>query len=427
MKKIFVIFLLGLVVSGALQLLAQTSQPSPTPTNQKVIQDPAEYNSYIAALNTQDPASKAAAFEAFITQYPNSIVKIDALEQAMAAYQQAGNSEKVQSIARRLLEINSNNVRALAIIAYLDRAKATAGDQPSLKEACDFAQKGQQALSAWQKPEATSDDEFGKLRNQMSGIFYGVSGFCALQAKDYVTARTNYLKSFQIDPANLQDVYQLGLSCSLMNPMDVSGLWYLAKAINIANAQNNAKAAQGIAVYAKAKYQNYHGSEEGWDQLVAAVANQAVPPAVLSDAIKPKPSDCDIAAKAVAENKPEDLSFSDKEFILAQRDCGSQGKDAADKVWQSIQSMQKNGQAMLRIPVMVISATANSLEVAITDENQQAKKADMHVTMLKPMPAAPAAGFMTDVIGVITSYTPKPFLFTMEKGSLPAPDAGTSK
>ena len=57
MKKIFVIFLLGLVVSGAVQLLAQTSQPSPTPTNQKVIQDPAEYNSYIAALNTQDPAS----------------------------------------------------------------------------------------------------------------------------------------------------------------------------------------------------------------------------------------------------------------------------------------------------------------------------------------------------------------------------------
>ncbi len=67
------------------------------PTSQKVIKDPAEYNAYITALNTTDPAAKAAAMEAFVTQYPNSIVKIDALEQAMAAYQQANNQQKVEA------------------------------------------------------------------------------------------------------------------------------------------------------------------------------------------------------------------------------------------------------------------------------------------------------------------------------------------
>ena len=89
------------------------------PTSQKVIKDPAEYNAYITALNTTDPAAKGAAMEAFVAQYPNSIVKIDALEQAMGAYQQANNQQKVEQIARQILTIEPNNVRALAIVVFI--------------------------------------------------------------------------------------------------------------------------------------------------------------------------------------------------------------------------------------------------------------------------------------------------------------------
>jgi len=74
--------------SAGQQPAAGESQAN-VPTSQKVIKDPAEYNAYITALNTTDPAAKGAAMEAFVAQYPNSIVKIDALEQAMGAYQQA--------------------------------------------------------------------------------------------------------------------------------------------------------------------------------------------------------------------------------------------------------------------------------------------------------------------------------------------------
>ena len=91
-----------------------------TPTSQKVIKDPAEYNAYITALNTTDPAAKAQAMEAFVAQYPNSIVKIEALEQAMGAYQQKAQDlmqkdpsskdaalyqQKVEQIARQILQV----------------------------------------------------------------------------------------------------------------------------------------------------------------------------------------------------------------------------------------------------------------------------------------------------------------------------------
>jgi hypothetical protein len=40
--------------------------------------------------------------------------------------------------------------------------------------------------------------------------------------------------------------------------------------------------------------------------------------------------------------------------------------------------------------------------------------------MEKPMTKPPAAGANVDVIGVISEYTPDPFMFTMIKGELPA-------
>ena len=67
----------------------------------------------------------------------------------------------------------------------------------------------------------------------------------------------------------------------------------------------------------------------------------------------------------------------------------------------------------------VISAGKDSLDVAITDDNQQANKADLHVVLEKPVLKPPAPNAMTDVVGVITSYTPSPFMFTMEKAELP--------
>ena len=101
--------------------------------------------------------------------------------------------------------------------------------------------------------------------------------------------------------------------------------------------------------------------------------------------------------------------------------------EAADKVWRSIQDLQKGGAAKLKIPVKVVSANQDSLDVAVTDENQQANppKADMHVVLDKPLLKPPAPNSITDVVGVITNYTPVPFMFTMEQGELPAAKPAT--
>src|ERR1700758_914511 len=124
MKKLLILLVLAFTVLAAAQQPAtapstvpgaqpaQGAQPGAQPQQQKKeIKDPAEYNSYIAALREANPQAQANAFETFLQLYPNSVVKEDALEQLMAAYEKQGNSAKTAETANRVLQVNPNNIR----------------------------------------------------------------------------------------------------------------------------------------------------------------------------------------------------------------------------------------------------------------------------------------------------------------------------
>jgi len=386
---------------------------------QKTIKDPAEYKAYIAALNIDDPKQKAAAMEAFVSQYPNSVVKVDAMEQAMAAYQQAGNVAKVRDTATRLLQLDADNIRALAIVTFLKRVEATtSGDAGAAKEAGLYGERGLNGLANWPKLEGLSDADFGKLKNQMAEIFYDAAGFSALQTRDYAHARQYYLKSVPLDPANLQDVYQLAIAELEMTPSEPDGFWYAAKAINLARAQNNQAAVQGIENYGKAKYRKYHGADDGWDKIVASAGNQSEPPGDFAASIPRVPTPAELAVKAVQENDPASLSFSDWEYVLSFRDASPANKQAAARVWQAIQSINKNGAAKIKIAVKVISVSKDTIRAAVTDENQQANKPDLEITMAGAMTNPPAPGSRIEIIGILTDYKLEPFTFVMKNGEV---------
>jgi tetratricopeptide (TPR) repeat protein len=421
MRKVLVTFVLAVSVAAlALAPTRLSTQAASSDQSQtgKVIKDPAEFNAYMTAYNMTDPAQKAAAMEAFSKQYPQSIVLPEALDAAMAAYLQAGNQPKVEESARRILAVNPNSVRALAVVTSIDRGSATAGNATAMKEGCAYAQTGLAALANWQKPEGIDDPTFAKMKDQVTNIFNGMAGFCALQSKDNAKAREYYAKALKIDPTNFLDLYQLAIASLESNPIDKNGLWYIAKAYNLSTPDNKPK----IGAYGKAKYKKYHGGEDGWNELLASAASQASLPADFD--VKPAPTAQELACKAVQENDPATLSFADWEYILQYRDAGPPcNKDAAEKVWQAIVSKQKDSKgdpAKLKIPVLVIAAAADSMDAAITDDNQAAKKADLHIVLDKPLTKLPAVGSTVDVIGTISSYTPSPFMFTMTEAELPS-------
>src|SRR5215467_15859542 len=81
------------------------------PPQKKEIKNPAEYNAYVGAIQQTDPAAKISGLEAFLQQYPQSVMKEYALELLMSTYQQAGNAAKMMDTAQKVLAANPCNLR----------------------------------------------------------------------------------------------------------------------------------------------------------------------------------------------------------------------------------------------------------------------------------------------------------------------------
>ena len=114
MKKSLVVWLLAAasVAAQAQGAPAAQQQPAagaaaPAQQQKKVIQDPNEYNAYIAAINATDPAKKAQMMESYLQTYPNSVMKEDGLEILLKTYQQLNNTAQIKAVAQRLLDVDA--------------------------------------------------------------------------------------------------------------------------------------------------------------------------------------------------------------------------------------------------------------------------------------------------------------------------------
>jgi hypothetical protein len=415
MRTWIVILVLALAVTAAAQSPSAQSPAAgaqaPAAPQQKQIKDPAEYNAYLNAIQQNNDNSKAVALEGFLQQYPNSIVKVDALEVLMATYQKLNNTEKVVDTAKRLVQADPNNLRGLVLLTYVNQQAA---GQPgpnaaqSLADAGRYADRGLEALKTASKPEGMSDEDFKKLKNDTRAIFDGACGTVALNAKDYAKAQGCLLDAVNANPGNLAVVYPLALAyLQATPPNSPQGIWYLARAAGL--AAQNPTAQQQISRYGRSSYVKYHGSDEGWDDVLKTAAASATPPSDLSTLIKPKPTPAEEAAKLVETKQVKDMSFDEFQLIFT-----SGNQQAIDKVWGEIKDKE------ISFSAKVVEVTPTKLTLSATADDIEKGTADVTLTMVAAIPKAnlPKVGDMQPVVGVPDSYTSQPFTITMSKGTL---------
>jgi len=423
MKRTLVAMLLVAAVTAVAQTAAspaqtatpQSAAPAPSPAPQKKeIKDPAEYNAYMGALGQQDAAAKISGLEAFLTQYPNSVMKEDALELLMGAYQQTGNSAKTLDTAQKVLQSNPCNVRALALLAYTKRALAEAGGAgaaQNLTEAGQYAEKGLQCLQTAPKPDGTSDDDWKKLKSQTAVIFNGAAGMAAYSAKDYGKAQQELRASVEADPANLRDVYPLALAYLAAGPTekDVDGLFFIARASNLAQGAGKAQ----IAKFGQSKYAKYHGSDEGWNDLLTKTATTTLPPADFTITKYVPPTPAQQAHDIMASKKIEEMSFAEWQLVL------SEGTpEDADKVWTTLKG--KPLQMVAHILSIDTTGKVTKMMLAGSSDDIDAKRADIDLTMAAALPKKdmPKEDADLQFEGTPVSYVAKPFVMTMNEGAL---------
>ena len=359
MKKILVTVVLGVMAATAAAALSapQPSQPqaqaapaqSPaSPAQGPVIKDPVEYNAYMGPINQKDPAAQISGLEAFLTQYPNSVMKVAALQTLMQDYQQTNNSQKTIETATKLVAADPTNVRAMALLAYFDRLKAQGGDanaKQDLVDAKKYGQMGLDALPKFTKPDGTSDADFQKMKDQMTGIFNAGIGISCLTDKDYGCARKALRAAADSSPDSEKDfsvVYPLALAYAGPTPPDpntppdsINAIWFATRASIVAPTPQYQ---QQIEKYAKNQYVKYHGGDDGWtDVLAQAKANPAQPAGFT---IKPAPTPAEQAHTMATAGDPTQMDFAQWEFILSN---GAQADQ--DLVWNAIRARSSSCKA----------------------------------------------------------------------------------
>ena len=415
MKQSLMVLLLA---SAGLAAQAQTppaTQPQPAPANtapaqqqpapgaaapaqqpKKVIQNPDEYNAYIAAINTADATKKAQMMESFLQTYPSTVMKEEGLEVLLKAYQQLNNTAQVKAVAQRLLDVSPNNLTALALLSYLARAQAQAGGADAaaaLQDAGQLGTRGLEALEHATKPEGYSDEQWNGMKNSFRVIYLGSVGHAALQAKDYAAAQQALKEVVALQPADVNSIYLLARSYLEPKPPAVEGLFWIAKA---------AASAPQLLPYAKNQYARYHGSEEGFDALLAQAKTEPTIPAGFT--VAPAPSNADQAAEMLKKASPDKLSFAEWQFILTN---GS--KESTDQVWSAIQGKQ------VQLVANVIEATPGSLKLAGSVDDIEAKKADLTLNLKEPLLPAriPKAGTEVTIQGAPSEYSATADSFNM--------------
>ena len=420
MKKI----LLATVLVAATAVAQTASAPAPAqapqqtqaqpqgqaaPQQKKEIKDPAEYNAYMGASQQTDPAAMISGLEAFATQYPNSVMKEDALELLMGAYQKSGNSAKMVETAQKVVAANPCNIRALALLSFTKRALAESGQNTpqNLAEGSQAGEKGLACLLTVTKPDGTPEADFQKLKLQTGVIFNGAVGINALQNKDNAKAQQYLRASAEGDPANLRDVYPLALAYLTATPADnLNGLFFIARAANLATGSPAAQ----IEGYGKKQYTKYHGSDQGWTDVMAAAKANNTPPAGFAITKYEPPTPAQQAKELVKTKAPKDMAFAEWELVLSAGDP----EDKA-KVWDAIK-----GKPLQLGQTLVLKSSATKLEIAASSDDIDAKRADIVLEMGGPMPLKmiPKEGSLLDFEGTPVSYEPTPFVMQMDKGAL---------
>jgi len=406
-----VLVLAGLSLAISPAILAQGTTDQSTIS----IKDNAEFNAYQNATTQTDPKAKASASEAFLTQYPQSVVKKTILDGLVDAYSTFDPAKTIDA-AQRLLQLDPNNLKAMYLIAALKKQQAasTPAQAPQLlDDAAAMATKGLAAT----KPADVKDAEFAKQKAATDPVFYSIlSNDLLYSKKDLPGAiaafRTEleYLAKNNPDGSThapgLNDTLLLGQTYTQLSPPDmVNGVWFLARAENFAPA--NYKPV--IDKQAKYWYKRFHGKEDGYDKVLALAATTIFPPPDFK--IDPAPTSKDIADGVVASTPDlTTLALADKEYILA-----NASKENAEKLWALLKDQTS------QVPGTVLVATASQLQLAVTDDAKTDKKPDFTVNMKTPLADKdiPAVGTeLTNLIGTYDSYTQNPAQIILRDGEI---------
>ena len=247
--------------------------------------DRAEYDLVQEIQKQTAPAKKIELLKTWEEKYPATEFKVQRLNMMIDAYRAANQLPQAFETAKRLMAEDPKGLAGLYWVTFL-----TIGMNNTSPDVLDAGEKAAQGLlanldtifAADKKPQQMSEADWKKQRAQMEALSHTTLGWIAMTRKDLEGAEKQFTKAVQIEPGSGQVSYWLGdVVLKQRKPETQShALYHFARAgaYDGPGSLDPARRQQ-VMQYIERTYTSFHGSKEGFEDMVAKAKTNPFPSA----------------------------------------------------------------------------------------------------------------------------------------------------
>jgi tetratricopeptide (TPR) repeat protein len=405
-------FLLTLALTGMLgpapvRMFGQAAAPSSS-TPQKNWKDRAEYDLYVSIGQDQNPKTRLEKLQDWAQKYPMTEWIKERRTALLTTYAALNDGKNVFNQAKEILADDPKDFTANYYVMLFTQPLYGQNQSPDI---LDLGEKAAKSVleSLDTPPPGVAADQWAKLRPQVEVMAHKNLGFIAMQRKTWDLAEVELQKALTLTPNDATVDFQMGTAIASEKKVDriPAALFYFARAATYSGeGELPAAGKQSALTYVQKQYKNYHGSDEGFNDLLAAVKANATPPAGF--AIK---NANEIAqASAADEDKwnsehPVEARWKTLKMALSAPD----GPMYFDMGMKGAMLPTLKGKVVELIPAV----KPKTIKVALEDGKSDGTTADATLKFEMPLAGKVDVGTELTFEGVGESLTQSPFMLTM--------------
>lgn len=383
---------------ASLAFLSTALLVAQSPPKEKKVKDQQEWDLYKNSTTTTDPAKRLTFLDQWKEKYPESDFKEERLVVYQTTYQALGQTPKAVETAKEILAMDPKEVNALYFLTMYGQI------QPATPDSMDSGEKAAQSLLGAQKPAGVKDEDWKKIKADMTFKAHKTLAFIAMQRKQPEVAEQELVKCLTEDPGQAQCSYDLGNAILAEKKLERQSevLYHWARAVSVTGpgAIPEPLHKQVDAFFVK-QYSTFHGLDEtGLKELRTTAVAQPLPPAGFK--IKNKNEiEAENEEKAAKENPQLALWKSIKDQLTAANGEQYFAEQLKDHAVPKLKGKLVSSKPAIRPKELVVAIDkADTAEVTLKLEN--------------PMPGKADKGTEIQFEGVPTAFTKDPFMLTFD-------------
>ena len=270
----------GVLGLGPVRMLGQAQAPT-TAAPQKNWKDRAEYDLFDAITKDTNPKTKLEKLQQWEKQYPATDYGDERQMLFLTTYVALQQPQQAVGIAKQILAKDPKNFSALYYTMFYTRALA--GNTPT-PEVLDQGDKAAKAIleNINTPPPNVTEDQWKTARTDVENLAHTTVGWIEMQRKNWEPSEAEFQKSLQINANSGEVDYLMGTDIASEKKVEKmpQALCFFARAATFDGpGALNPDGRKQVLAYVQKAYKTYHGSDEGFNDLIAAAKASPTCPA----------------------------------------------------------------------------------------------------------------------------------------------------